>query len=75
MATYFTLTERRNACPACHAMNVLIGSDIIDGMEVRCSRCGSFIGRWSEAHGQHTKMNEETDRRHPGATHRIDLHS
>ncbi len=39
MATYFTLTERRNACPACHATNVLIGSDIIDGMEVRCSRC------------------------------------
>lgn len=47
MATYFTLTERRNVCPACYAENVLIGSDLVDGMDICCSRCGSFIGRWS----------------------------
>ena len=53
MATYFTLTERRNTCPACHAENILIGSDLIDGMDLCCSQCGSFIGRWSDAREHH----------------------
>lgn len=52
MATYFTLTERRNICPACDGVNVLVGSDLVDGMEVCCSRCGSFIGYWSEIREQ-----------------------
>lgn len=62
MANYFTLTERKNICPACHAENVLIGSDLIDGMDICCSRCGSFIGRWSEAHDL-SFDNEPTTRR------------
>lgn len=60
MATYFTLTERRNICPACHAENVLIGSDLIGGMEVCCSRCGSFIGRWSDTSDQLPQNENET---------------
>ena len=63
MATYFTLTERRNTCPACHAENILVGSDLIDGMDICCSRCGSFIGRWSasqEGH-DHSQSTVKTD--------------
>ncbi len=77
MATYFTLTERRNICPACHAVNVLIGNALVDGMDICCSRCGSFIGRWSETRdmsfdkksqtrtAQDEDVHDKYDPRHP----------
>lgn len=58
MASYFALTERAAQCPACHAQNMLIGSDLLPGTEIYCSRCHSYIGVWSETQSRYAYKND-----------------
>jgi len=50
------LSDRSITCPHCHAENEVAGSDLPANLIIRCSSCGSAIGRISETRDRFVEL-------------------